>query len=614
MALPEEIDMLMEDWFDRDVKTYVKQPDISRRLYRRLLNGTSLHDFAKKRTPTEIIAASAGISKNMLSVMRLKITPKVHVNKSADDSYTDGSTIVVSSKMFDDNRLTREEALYTYVGVTIHEGLHIKHTDFDIYRTACSNATVKFIANVLEDERIESTLADDTPGLVRFIEQLKLYYFGIKKPADEKQFFDEGKTWDDGTRLMEAFLKIIRFPKYLSNHDVEEFADRLLEIRNILYPYPTNTQEVVNAAFKIYDVVKDLMKEQSKVSVVGRSRASEDYNNLSEEEKQKIDDFLKELLEKLDEHLQSLGEAMRITNLSEDDTADVETMDDVASAVDDIIDGKVELNGTDYYIKEVVDKAKYNEVLAKVRKYIPAVRTAISYNDVDTRIVHTGMRNGLLDTNKIAEAVQGSDTVYRRYDHIVSDKYAVCLVIDLSGSMGGGDKIKAAQEVAVLLAETLCNNNSIELYIYGHTADNSYGSDADGRTDIHIFYEPGFNNKYTLGSIDSHANNRDGVALEMIRKRVRKFTKKKCLMFVVADGQPNAENYEGMMAVYHTKRSVQEIEKDNFDVINIAIESRYEPSSMFSNFIKLTDMRKLAPDLGKLIQKKILKNQKAKAV
>ena len=60
--------------------------------------------------------------------------------------------------------------------------------------------------------------------------------------------------------------------------------------------------------------------------------------------------------------------------------------------------------------------------------------------------------------------------------------------------------------------------------------------------------------------------NRDGVAIWEVAKRVRKFTQNPCIMLVLSDGQPAAFDYHGGYARRDVKKKVEEIEKMGYPI------------------------------------------------
>jgi nitric oxide reductase activation protein len=222
--------------------------------------------------------------------------------------------------------------------------------------------------------------------------------------------------------------------------------------------------------------------------------------------------------------------------------------------------------------------------------------------------VHKALRTGILDTNKLAEAVQGVPTVHERRGNVTSTKVSVGILVDESGSMGGwggSGKIDSARKAAILVAESIFKSKDFNCFIYGHTADtpNTHW------TYINTYFEPGFEDLYGLGEIHAKANNRDGVAIINVAKRIRKFTDDHVILLVISDGAPNAYGYSG---VEHTRQAVKDAEKMGMTVVQVAIEAELESADMFSHFVEFTDLGELANNLGKLVFSLIKKNIKYK--
>ena len=265
-------------------------------------------------------------------------------------------------------------------------------------------------------------------------------------------------------------------------------------------------------------------------------------------------------------------------------------------------------NKNTLFLKMPENVATYQKLKEKVSPYSSTLSKILRFRSVDKKLVNKSTRNGYLDTNKLAEARQGIPTVYERYGHAKSDKIAVCLLIDESGSMGGS-KIKHAAESAVLLAEALKKNKDIELFVYGHTADVLY----DNSTDMRIYKEPNYEKINSMGHIGKELlyENADGYAIYETAKRVRKFTTRPCVMFVISDGAPNCSAYRSDSGISHTRKMVTKITKEeNMQVIQIAIESGIESKDMFDHFVEFTDLAKLPSDIGKLVKKVITKMMK----
>lgn len=130
---------------------------------------------------------------------------------------------------------------------------------------------------------------------------------------------------------------------------------------------------------------------------------------------------------------------------------------------------------------------------------------------------------------------------------------AVGLLIDQSGSMSG-PKIAAAREMCVVMATALQRIQGVQLYIYGHTANNR------GEEDVTLFehYRPDTGNKLSnLGTIEALSNNYDGFALKEAARLVSLAPAKRKYMFVIADGFPAGSGYGGASARKHVASVVK---------------------------------------------------------
>ena len=108
---------------------------------------------------------------------------------------------------------------------------------------------------------------------------------------------------------------------------------------------------------------------------------------------------------------------------------------------------------------------------------------------------------------------------------------------------------------------------------------------------------------------NSHARweNRDGVALREIAKRIRKHDQNEVLMFVLSDGEPSATGYRGSVGMEDTKKAGLELEKMGILPIQVSISSWYDPTRLFKNTVVLDDLSTLAQELGKVVKKAVLK-------
>lgn len=109
-------------------------------------------------------------------------------------------------------------------------------------------------------------------------------------------------------------------------------------------------------------------------------------------------------------------------------------------------------------------------------------------------------------------------------------------------------RLEAAKQAAVTIYE-FCMECKIPVLIYGDTADRS----PIERMSVYSYIdweEPGLNDKYSLMAIQSHSNNRDGIALRILAEKLVKMPQTTKLLTSVSDGQPKAmSDYTGKTAI-----------------------------------------------------------------
>lgn len=246
---------------------------------------------------------------------------------------------------------------------------------------------------------------------------------------------------------------------------------------------------------------------------------------------------------------------------------------------------------------------QYRADLDAVRPFIPAMRNILAAQATRNVYQLKGMKSGRLDGDKLSQAYIGSPCVYRQQKEVKSNKVAVCILVDESGSMCG-NKIRSARRTAILLNEALGSLPNVDLFIYGHTADE--GGSAEFQ--IRSYRDHQCHGKYALGRLEGRWDNADGYAILEVARRVRQQTAEKALFFVISDGAPAAHVYRGMNGVLHTRNAVKQVTRQGFIPVQIAIDSYCEPKEMFDHYVTLTDLPSLPRDLAAMVKKAVLEN------
>lgn len=582
MTTQEKVQELTRDFLERDGDKFIKIRRTGRLGWEGVLPEAGVYSsyITEVQNKEDLITRAYAMACNMITVM--DAPEKVKIDISAGTSCCGPGVIHVETKVFDDDDLSNGQKLDVFIGLAVHEGCHLLYTDMS-GNIKYSNDTVKALENIIEDERIERICGEVKPGLANFLGAAKYYVFNKCFGAEEQE---RASQQPDHIRLINTILAYVRYPKSLLIRDVETFADELLEVKRILTPYPESTAESARAAEEIYKVIERYFQKEEEKK---RGEASEwlPNNTIPSNDGDEKMEEVKDIISQLGSRAPGSFNDMR----------------DVSEAIRDrhvarVVMGEAErgLSNRDCLVEKAAgNKQMYLYTLANVKSYIPAISKALQVSSTELQFCVTGAKNGKLDTNKLAEAVQGVESVYKRQGEVKSSKIAVAILVDESGSMYGSNA-DAAREAAILLNEALSRVQNVDLYIYGHTTLSK------GRTQLFAYRERGCaNDKFALGSLDARAGNHDSVAIREVAARVRKHTQEKCLFFVISDGAPN----EGPSEV---KRAVNDVTRKGFDILAISIEPEYDPSSMYKNNIILNDLRTLAIDLGKVIKKAVKSN------
>lgn len=642
----ELIEKLSKDWLERDGESFVKIRTKGRLGWEESLKEGTPYSSYLLESPSmeELIKRAYALARNTISAM--DIPSKVTVRLGGGGSCTEGRNVYVATDYFDDGILETGEKLDIFLGLTAHEGSHLLYTEFPMMKKAAGvHPLCAKLLNIIEDERIERNLGEDKPGLANYLKAVKRHYFGRYSGMTEGS--------EDASplqKILNCILGIIRYPRLLREEEMVEFGELLLKVEKILTPYPDSTASSERAAEKIFELI---IKEYGRESGSGKEDSGkgnpspEDSENESPSPEESDDSTdgsdageseegtdlesdsgeenaedtgedrpsersREESLKAMESDLEKIADALEevaggpvqpdiegCSSLRGDRMADAVSTDRELLAK--ICEGEVETGSSKdvIFTRQKEYRDGYMSALEEVKQYVPAVRKVVKGRCVEYSLTHLGMRSGVLDTGKLAEAVQGVPTVYKRQGEVRSDRACVCMLVDESGSMYRHGRMLAARKTAVLLNEALSSIPNIELFIYGHTAD----CERSGVTELNIYREKGYAPKYALGSLEPRSNNRDGLAILETALRVRKQTKEEVLMFIISDGEPAAENYFGMRAIGHTKECVEKAEAMGFKIVQICINASYDPALMFRHFIKMENLGTLARDLGREIAK-----------
>lgn len=644
--------MSFTDWFGRKGKNYTSTYKGSTRLgWDTKVSGSYSSFFAPDLNKRKLLRDSYRHACDIRDIMDIPRNIRIQLNVDTETSCTDGKTVIVSTKVYDDNKIDNNVKLDVFLGTTIHEFSHILYTDMAEIRKNRPNKFLFNLFNTIEDERIEYNTTQNYPGYANFIGQAKYYYFDLLYKKAEKQ--------DDLMDVLQNILYIVRYPARVDTKVIYRHQVLFDKIKKVLCDFGNNSKEAYDKAEKIYKLLLDYFKfpppppeeqqegdeeqDQSDSSEgqsdsgegqEGSDGSSDPQNSKQSSQKQDSKDNegsdknsktqsspksgsdegsagkkkqepikaytqeeIKQAAEKLAEQMRRLITSNTSLNSNEikDEWDSKEIADEYKQIKDDV-----------FIVKQEDYERRYKADFDTVKQHINGLVNTFSKFFVEQEYRLTGMRRGVLDTNKLAEAYQAVETVYSNKFKRTTPGLDVCVLIDESGSMSGTN-IASARKCAILLNEVFLRLKQCDFYVYGHTADNRHM----GEVTINVYRDHWNRNRYALGKVESYSNNKDSVAIEETYKMVRKQTSKPLLMFVISDGSPNAYGLRGQPAVEEVKKVVNRIESNGDTLVcQIAIESHFRPQDMFNHYVVMTDMNTFPSDLSGYVMNTLISKLK----
>ena len=234
-------------------------------------NNSSIFDEDEPKKGVDLVALASyrrAIS-NFVSIVTGETDIKVTFNTSGD-SYTDGKKVTISAKLDD-------KLFDSTVGLALHEGSHIKLSDFDFLKglehqipTEYYNRAealgidrydvigkVKNLLNYVEDRRIDYFVFSNSPGYKGYYHSMYDKYFHAK--VIDKALVSSEYTsvdWDSYE------FRIINLTNKNSNLDA---LPGLRDIRKLIFGNVKNlnsTDEAFGVALKVFDIILSNLEAQ----------------------------------------------------------------------------------------------------------------------------------------------------------------------------------------------------------------------------------------------------------------------------------------------------------------------------------------------------------------
>jgi hypothetical protein len=249
-------------------------------------------DLEKSNNGLYKLAAQKRAISNFVSIVTNQRIPVQFA--STGDSYTDGKSVVISS------RLNKEAEFDVAVGLALHEGSHIKLSDFELlerlsteiynlddyseFSDICSLGgvsplyTIKDILNWVEDRRIDNYIYSSSPGYRAYYQALYDKYFNdelIDKALQSSEMTDE--TFDSYMfRLINLHSKFSRLNALKGLKSIWRIAD----LKNI--DRLQTTKDAFNVAVDIFRVICENVGAEQKAKEAENAKQQEQGNSNSQ--------------------------------------------------------------------------------------------------------------------------------------------------------------------------------------------------------------------------------------------------------------------------------------------------------------------------------------------
>ena len=207
------------------------------------------------------------------------------------------------------------------------------------------------------------------------------------------------------------------------------------------------------------------------------------------------------------------------------------------------------------------------------------------------------LKLGKLDVTKIAEVPAGNVSVYKQIVEEQDTKpFSVCILADMSGSMGHGNRIPS--QLHIMNSLYLAMSQILppdKLYIYGHSGEYT--------PEIYSFYtpyDPDYERNILYYKQIHWCQNYDGPVIESIHKKIRENTEDRIIFISLSDGEPAGNNYGGTADNEELKRILERARRDEFVTIGIGIEAGHV-SNLYTYAKPVWDLRTLPKDVASII-------------
>ena len=558
-----------------------------------------------------------------------------------------GYTNMNSGQIVIDGTLLKggDDKLDVVSGLAIHEKLHLVHTKpltkwenefaFEEGMDEYEVELLHSIGNAIEDEYIEKQLSKDCAGFVQYIVATKDYYFNEKV----KDMLDKPNA-NPYLDLMNTMLAFIRYPKNINLDRKKRHSKHIQFFGRALIGALEDRQSVIKAVKTMYAYMKKVAEKMEKempddskgdlAKKMKKLRETIDGSEMSDADWKKIKDKLKKDMEAKD----SWGSGMRkLLHKDRDSYKNICGATEYDKMGKDITEALAEeiraLEDTDYdetdlgksdclhpkqtkiTWRNALPDSRHIEIYKNDSKFMKPqtnmLKRKIQLYGNTERFTIRNQKRGKIDKRVLHRIPMGRQDLFKS-TIIKEDKpLDVCLLVDESGSMGG--LMQYARQSCISLKEALEDNEMLDLWVMGHTADGERWHNEPNTTNMTVYHSPKMTDRpMAMGCMRAKTENRDGNAILAAAGRVREETQapmSEKLMIIFSDGSPAALGYGGSRGIEHVRKVVKQLEAQGWSIIQVGFGGAHYQERMFKNHIYVGDVSQLATKVSKILKKVI---------
>jgi hypothetical protein len=615
-------------------------------------NNSSIFDDEPVKKGVDLVALASyrrAIS-NFVSIVTGLSDIKVTF-KSSGDSYTDGKSVVISSKLDD-------KLFDSTVGLALHEGSHIKLSDFDFLKNLENNipkeyfnrandkgykdnevlSMVKDLLNYVEDRRIDNYVFTSSPGYKGYYHSLYDKYFHSKvidKALKTNEYTDV--NWDS------YIFRIINLTN--KNSDLNSLPG-LKDIRYLIFGSVKNlksTEAAFGIALSVFDIIlnnlpdgiSEVDEDTGEVhiekgegspdgegdSVDGESgdSSSDDKPELTENQKKQLGNAIKKQKKFMDGDIPKKA-------LSKKDKASMDSVESAGMKYVDVAGDVTERWSGKKTPTKVLMVKKFTKALAESDTIRMIYRPDYPYGRLDENkeAVNTGLVMGTILGRKLQVRGESRETKWSRKDSGRIDKRLIAelgfgnervfetsfieqysdaflhISVDASGSMGGNKWINTMTCVSAI-AKACSMINNVDLVISFRSTQNTSGNGYRRRGSkeyplMLIAYDSRVDKiskvKNLFHLLTPAGTTPEGLCFEAIMKEIEVGSNDKDSYFLnFSDGMPMFGNddidYHHDTAIDHTKKMVKMIRERGVKILSYFIGDGYDMERSKKTFTKM---------------------------